>query len=95
MGEQRSPLRRPDEVLELLIRGYAPEEIARELSLSGYTVRNYLVDLRNRYGAHSRAKLIAIVLGERLATALAERDACRRDLAALDRRGRTRPEEPT
>jgi DNA-binding CsgD family transcriptional regulator len=90
------PTPRDAEVLELTLGGKSPGEIADELGLSKHTVYHSQGRLRRRWLARDTPELIRLELRQRLMLAEAarddarqERDQCRRDLAVLDRRGRT------
>jgi DNA-binding CsgD family transcriptional regulator len=55
------PLRQR-QVLDLLIRGCAPKQIACELGIRWNTVRNHIVKLRARFGAESNVELVVLVV---------------------------------
>lgn len=60
----RAPLTpRQSQVLEALLAGLSPKEIAVELSLSVYTVRQYVKEIYRAEGVTSRAELMARCLG--------------------------------
>jgi DNA-binding CsgD family transcriptional regulator len=55
--------RRERETLTLLLAGSSEKEIARQLALSPHTVHGYVKTLYRRFGATSRAQLLALCLG--------------------------------
>jgi DNA-binding CsgD family transcriptional regulator len=55
--------RRERETLTLLLAGASEKEIARQLGLSPHTVHGYVKALYRRFGANSRAQLLAHCLG--------------------------------
>ncbi|HTA18065.1 MAG TPA: helix-turn-helix transcriptional regulator, partial [Polyangia bacterium] len=55
--------RRERETLTLLLAGASEKEIARKLGLSPHTVHGYVKTLYRRFGATSRAQLLALCLG--------------------------------
>lgn len=50
--------RREREVLELVARGAGNEQIARELGIVAQTVRNYISNIYDKLGVHSRAEAV-------------------------------------
>ncbi|WP_342378110.1 LuxR C-terminal-related transcriptional regulator [Myxococcus stipitatus] len=56
--------RRERQTLELLLRGMMDKEIAGQLGISPFTVNQYTKALYRRFGVHSRAALIARLLGQ-------------------------------
>jgi PAS domain S-box-containing protein len=55
---------REREIVELIALGLTGPEIARELYLSHATVRTHVRNAMNKLGAHSRAHLVAMALGD-------------------------------
>ncbi|WP_407675697.1 helix-turn-helix transcriptional regulator [Photobacterium frigidiphilum] len=53
---------RESEVLFLLLYGKKPQYIARGLNISVKTVENYILRLREKFNAHSKAELIDLAL---------------------------------
>jgi DNA-binding NarL/FixJ family response regulator len=53
---------RQSQVLDLLIRGYAPKQIAGSLGIRWNTVRNHIVKLRARFGAESTVELVILTV---------------------------------
>jgi DNA-binding CsgD family transcriptional regulator len=80
---------REQETLDLLLQGVPPPEIAERLSLSYWTVHGHLREIRQRHGVSTAVGLVAKILNERIEELTRERDACLKDLAVLDRRGRS------
>jgi DNA-binding CsgD family transcriptional regulator len=69
-GDQRPDARQPltpreKQTLTLLLAGAAEKEIAGELSLSLHTVHGYVKTIYARFGASSRAQLLAFFLHDR------------------------------
>ncbi|WNG47410.1 helix-turn-helix transcriptional regulator [Archangium minus] len=54
---------RERQTLELLLRGLMDKEIAEHLGISRFTVNQYTKSVYRRFGVHSRAALIARLLG--------------------------------
>ena len=54
---------REGEVLELLLRGMTRAEIAQELSLSSWTVKDYISDIYGKVGVHSAKELMVLAAG--------------------------------
>ena len=61
--------RRQNDVLRLLDEGRSTQEIARALSLSKETVRNYVGQILRALGAHSRLEAVAVARRRRAAAA--------------------------
>ncbi len=59
MGPARGFSERELEVLSLMVRGLANEEIADELVISEGTVKNHVTSIYGKLGARSRPKAIA------------------------------------
>ncbi|MEB2517856.1 LuxR C-terminal-related transcriptional regulator [Pseudomonas sp. YuFO20] len=51
--------RREQEVLNLLLQGKANKQIARELGISDFTVRDYISSIFHKQGVSSRSELFA------------------------------------
>ncbi|MOA69591.1 Spore germination protein GerE [compost metagenome] len=51
--------KREQEVMNLLVQGKSNKQIARELGISDYTVRDHVSSLLRKLGVSSRAELIA------------------------------------
>ncbi len=58
--------RREREVVQRVALGRSTPQIAADLSLSPATVRSHVRNAMVKVGAHTRAQLVALVLGERL-----------------------------
>lgn len=82
------PSRRAFEVLDLLLEGRTQVDVARLLVLSPHTVGHHVAALRAFYKVDTVEALIATVLNGRLDACRAELAKTKRDLAALDRRGK-------
>jgi DNA-binding NarL/FixJ family response regulator len=54
------------EVLSLVAEGYNTADIAKELTLSKHTVKNYMERIFTRLGARDRTEAVAIALREGL-----------------------------
>ncbi|RMO89243.1 LuxR family transcriptional regulator [Pseudomonas syringae pv. philadelphi] len=50
---------REQEVLGLLLQGFTNKEIARQLNISGYTVRDHVSSLLRKNQVRTRAELMA------------------------------------
>lgn len=63
-GDELTPLtrltKREREIVVLLGRGLRDKEIASELCLSVYTVRNHIANARRTVGAASRSHLVSL-----------------------------------
>jgi DNA-binding CsgD family transcriptional regulator len=53
---------RQREVVELVAMGQTNQEIGQVLSISHHTVRNLLVDVRQRLGAANRAEVVRLAV---------------------------------
>jgi DNA-binding CsgD family transcriptional regulator len=53
---------RERQVLELLVRGFSSDQVATELKITGYTVRDHLKSIFAKCGVHSRPELLSRVL---------------------------------
>jgi len=53
---------RETEIVRLAAEGYRDREIARELILAEYTVKDYMVKLRYKLGARNRTHAVALAL---------------------------------
>jgi len=67
--------RREASVVQLLLRGMTNDEIAVELDLSTYTVKDHLKSIFRKIGTRSRAELAARIFAEQYAPRIAERKA--------------------
>ncbi|MEO8496342.1 MAG: LuxR C-terminal-related transcriptional regulator, partial [Planctomycetota bacterium] len=56
---------RERQVLELLLDGVEPKQIARRLCIKWTTVRTYVANLRRRFGATSVQQLVVFAIRER------------------------------
>jgi DNA-binding NarL/FixJ family response regulator len=54
------------EIVIMLARGFATKEIAAELSLSAYTVRDHVKSIFDKTGVNSRGELVARLFSEHL-----------------------------
>ena len=54
---------REGEVLELLLRGMTRGEIAEALSLSTWTIKDYISDIYSKVGVHSAKELMVLAAG--------------------------------
>lgn len=52
---------REEEVFDLLLEGFSREEVAQELSISAWTVKNHATSIYKKLGIHSREELQALV----------------------------------
>lgn len=57
---------RQREIVRLIAEGYRNEEIARQLGLSRFTVRNYAERIFERLGVYSRAGAVGVALRQGL-----------------------------
>lgn len=53
--------KREQEVVNLLLKGYNSEEIAKTLFISVYTVKDHIKSIYKKYNVNSRLKLISII----------------------------------
>jgi len=59
--------RREQEIASMLARRLSDAQISRELYLSQSTVRNHIHHIKAKLGVESRAELIRLLQGERIA----------------------------
>lgn len=86
---QYAPTRRQIEVLDLLLAGQDPPQVARTLHISPHTCAHHLAELRRHFGAPHTLGLVALVWERRHAACRTQLAECERVKAALDRRGKS------
>lgn len=52
------------DIVELIMAGECPKNIARRLKLSPHTVRQYIHDTHERFGVQSTVELVLTLCGE-------------------------------
>ena len=58
--------RREQEVLQLLVQGFSNTRIARQLSISVFTVKRHVSNILHKLGAESRTEAVAVALERKL-----------------------------
>lgn len=57
---------RQRQVAALLLDGFSNKQMADELSISESTIKQHLIDLRNKFGADNRTRLAVILVQLRM-----------------------------
>lgn len=55
---------RHQQIMELIMKGYADKEIAQELGVSYHTIKGHIMRIYDKLGAVDRAHAVAIYLGK-------------------------------